>query len=351
MPVAGQLEPHVLASVLEPWMATRLPEARDVRILDVVVPQSSGFSNETFLVDASWTDEHGTRTHELVVRSQAADHQLFPEADLVRQQFETMRLLGEHTGVPVPRMRWAERDESVLGRPFFVMDRLHGDVPADHPPYTAEGFVVDMDPATRRTWHGGALEAMIDVQEVDWRAIGLEHLDRAHDGALGPEQRHGYVARFWRWVRGDEELPLADAVWSHLDAHWPDDGEHVELCWGDARPGNMMFRGTEVVGVFDWEMVSLGNGESDLGWWLFLQRYHTEGNDVPLPEGMLGRAETIARWERRRGRRATNVEFYELLAGFQFCLIMVRLMRALGMPELATENPVADITRRLYAEA
>ena len=80
---------------------------------------------------------------------------------------------------------------------------------------------------------------------------------------------------------------MLDAAWKWLDANWPDDGEHVELCWGDARPGNEMFDGTDVIGVFDWEMVSLGNGESDLGWWVFLQRFHTDGTGVPLPEGML----------------------------------------------------------------
>ena len=115
-----------------------------------------------------------------------------------------------------------------------------------------------------------------------------------------------------------------------------------------------MFDGTEVIGVFDWEMVSLGNSESDLGWWLFLQRFHTEGSDAELLPGMLDRAETIALWEELAGRPATHVDFYEILGGFQFCLVMCKLAEmytaehgAEAVGPMATHNPVSMITAGL----
>jgi aminoglycoside phosphotransferase (APT) family kinase protein len=324
-----------------------MPAARDVRVLDVAIPQSTGFSNETFLVDAAWADDDGDHDVELVVRSQSAANVLFPEADLVTQQFRTMQLLGQHTDVPVARMRWAETNPAVLGRPFFVMDRLHGDVPADAPPYTTEGFVIDMDPDTRRAWHRNALEAMTRVQKVDWRALGFDYLDQQHHGSLGSEQRHNYLDHYRRWTTRGEPHPVIDLAWEWLEENWPDDSEHVELCWGDARPANEMFVGTQVVGVFDWEMVSLGNGESDLGWWLFLQRFHTDGYGVALPEGMLDRDESIRAWEQWRARGATHVDFYERLGGFQFTLVMVRLAESMGIPQMALDNPVAHLTRQL----
>jgi len=347
MPVAGQLEPGEVKAALEPWMAERLPGARGVRIVDVTIPQSSGFSNETFLLTAAWSDAEGDQAVELVVRSQSASNVLFPEADLVNQQFRTMQLLGEHSDVPVAHMRWAEPDPGVLGRPFFVMDRLHGQVPGDSPPYTTTGFVMEMDRATRHRWHRNAIEAMTRVNRVDWRRHGFDYLDQSHHGALGPEQRHNYFDHYRQWTTRGNDHPVIDRAWKWLDANWPDDGDHVDLCWGDARPGNEMFQGTEVVGVFDWEMVSLGNSESDIGWWVFLQRYHTDGNGVPLPEGMLDRDETIAEWERLCGRRAVHVDFYERLGGFHFTLVMVRLAEALNIPGMAVDNPVAHLTQRL----
>ncbi|NDC55707.1 MAG: aminopeptidase P family protein, partial [Alphaproteobacteria bacterium] len=50
----------------------------------------------------------------------------------------------------------------------------------------------------------------------------------------------------------------------------------------------------------------------------------TRASPELLP-GMLDREATIALWEELMGRPATNVAFYELLAGFQFCLVMVKL--------------------------
>jgi aminoglycoside phosphotransferase (APT) family kinase protein len=128
---------------------------------------------------------------------------------------------------------------------------------------------------------------------------------------------------------------------------WPDDGEHIELCWGDARPGNQMFDGTELIAVFDWEMVSLGNAESDLGWWLFLQRFSSEGMGATLLPGMLDEAATIAVWEEAMGRKAVNVDFYKKLAGFHFTLVMMRICEVMGAPENALHSPVLAMTAEM----
>lgn len=354
MPVEGQRDPALVKAALEGWLGAQMPDARDVVVTDLEVPQSSGFSNETFLLDAAWTDGDGTPVAaELVLRSQPLVHKLFPESELLVHQYEVIRHLGEHTDVPVPRTFGAERDPEVLGAPFFVMDRLHGLVPGDAPPYTQEGFVMEMAPERRREWHTNAVEALVKVGQVDWHAAGLEFLDQPHHGPLGPQQRRNYFAGYLEWATKGEAHPIATPAFEWLDANWPDDGEHFGLSWGDARPGNQMFDGTEVIGVFDWEMVSLGNPEQDLGWWLFLQRYSTDGVGAALPDGFLDRAETITLWERLMGRRATNIDFYERLGGFQFCLVMVKLAEMYSMSmgpaalAMAIWNPVAEITAEL----
>ena len=356
MPVTGQRDPEQIKGVLTEWMARQMPEATDVTITDLVVPQSSGFSNETFLVDATWTEDGRRVEAEMVLRSQPAMNLLFPEIDLVTQQYLSMKLLGENSDVPVPHMRWAERDASIIGGPFFMMDRLNGKVPGDVPPYTQEGFVCDMTPEQRARWAHNGIEAMTRVGKVDWKAAGFGHLDLTHHGALGPEQRMGYFRHYREWALRGEAHPVIDPTWDWLVANWPDDGEHVELCWGDARPGNQMYGGddlTEVIGVFDWEMVSLGNSESDLGWWLFLQEFSLASGGATLLPGMLDHDASIALWERLSGRPAGHVDFYETLAGFQFGLVMVRIAQTYveqsGDPQMgamAVYNPVNALTAR-----
>jgi len=347
MPVAGAHDPAELKALLEPWITTVSGSNTPAVVTDVEVPQANGFSNETFLLNAQWSENGEPVSAELVLRSQAPEHQMFPIVDLLSQQYRTMGLLFEHTDIPVPRVRWAEADISVLGQPFFLMDRLRGDVPGDNPPYLRDSFVIDMDPATRRTWSENALDALTSVGQVAWRELGFEYLNLTQFGALGPQQRLGYTRHFYEWTLAGEAHPVCDPAFEWLEDNWPDDSEHKELCWGDARPGNMMFNGTDVIGIFDWEMVSIGNAESDLGWWLFLQRFSSEGMGIALPEGILTYDETVARWEENMERPANHVAFYERLAAFQFGLIMVKLSRSLNLG-MEVDNPVTPLARALF---
>ena len=359
MPIAGQRDAEQTRVDLTGWLSRQVPGATDVEITDLVVPQASGFSNETFLFSAAWTTPSGREEHELVLRSQPQEYALFPEIDLLAQQYRTMLLLGEHTDVPVARMRFAEADTSVLGQPFFVMDRLHGRVPGDRPPYTETGFVLEMSPAARAAQWRNGLEAMTKVAKVDWRAAGFDYLDKPHHGRLGGEQRRNYFASFRAWASEGRPQPVVDPAWAWLEANWPDDEDVLELCWGDARPGNQMYdEQGNVLGIFDWEMVSIGNAESDLGWWLFLQRFHTDGSGHPLPEGVPSRAETIAIWAELMGRDPVHVDFYECLAGFHFSLVMLRISAMMKLlspegwsPAYETHNPVMLLTKQLIGIA
>ena len=345
MPVAGQRDPESTRLTLVDWLRRQLPDARNVAVPELEIPQSSGFSNETFLFDATWNDDAGEQEEEFVLRAQPQEYGLFPHIDILAQQYRTMKLLREQTDVPVARVRWPEADPEVLGQPFFVMDRVHGEVPADAPPYTMMGFVMDLPPEGRRELYESGLEALTRINRVDWRAAGFDHLDRKRHGKLGSEQLRGYFQHFYEWALEGERHSVLDSAWQWLREHCPDDDEHIELTWGDARLGNQMFRDRRCVAVFDWEMAALANAESDLGWWIYMQSFHTEGMGAPLPEGFLDRSEIIAFWEKKVGRSAGHVDFYEVLGGFHFVLIMVMLRK--NTLRLAPDQPGGDFLATL----
>src|SRR5437868_1196495 len=105
---------------LASWLATQFgTDAVDVG--DFTTPEGVGYSNETVLVDATWTDGDGV-VHEdpLVVRLETTGDGVFPSYDLT-MQVGCMRQIGAHTTVPVPTIRGLETDPAVLGRSFFVM--------------------------------------------------------------------------------------------------------------------------------------------------------------------------------------------------------------------------------------
>jgi hypothetical protein len=52
VPVGGQRDPEETKAALIGWLGHQMPGAHEIAIENLVVPQSSGFSNETFLFDA-----------------------------------------------------------------------------------------------------------------------------------------------------------------------------------------------------------------------------------------------------------------------------------------------------------
>src|SRR5262249_59034640 len=72
---------------------------------------------------------------------------VFPEYDLVAQCRVMQRLAAPP--IPVPRVRWLEEDATVLGSPFYLMDAIEGDVPAEVPSYHSFGFVSEAAPQRR----------------------------------------------------------------------------------------------------------------------------------------------------------------------------------------------------------
>ena len=74
---------------LTTWLRGRLGDATDVRITDLVAPQSSGFSNETLLFDLEHAQNGRVHRDALVVRIEPMGEKVFPEYDL-GLQFRTM---------------------------------------------------------------------------------------------------------------------------------------------------------------------------------------------------------------------------------------------------------------------
>jgi aminoglycoside phosphotransferase (APT) family kinase protein len=320
MPIPDQRDPAVTRETLTKWLATL---GTDVEVSEVGGPGATGFSNETILFDAAWTEDGERHETGLVARVAPTQYHLFLEPQFDKQ-YRVMRALDEHSEVPMPRIRWYEDDTSWLGAPFWVMDKVEGDIPGDNPPFTVEGFLHDAPPADQeRLWWSG-LDAMAQVHNVDWRALGLDFVDRPAYGATGLDQELGYYRAYLEWTAKGRPLPVAEAALAWLDEHRPPEPEPA-LCWGDARIGNQIFQSFECKAVLDWEMVLLGDPTMDLGWWLFLDRHHSEGLSMPRLPGFPSRDATIERWEQRTGRRAEHVDYYEVLAGMRFAVIMARL--------------------------
>jgi aminoglycoside phosphotransferase (APT) family kinase protein len=248
---------------------------------------------------------------------------VFPRYD-VAEQYRVMDALRK-TAVPVPEMLWLETDPAPLGSPFFVMERIEGRIPTDTPPYHGGGWVTEIAPGERRALWNAAVDALAEIHRQDPVALGLDLADAPPAGADTVAWQIEHWSRYYDWVAVERRQPTLDAALAWLRARQPRAEGLPRLCWGDARIGNMVFRDGRCVAVLDWEMATLGPPEMDLGWFLYMDRHHCEGIDVPRLPGFPERDETVARWEARVGRPARDLAFWEAFAGFRFAAILTRV--------------------------
>lgn len=310
------------------WLQAQRPGASDLSISAFSAP-AAGASNETLLFDLSWQQDGRQHEQALVARLQPSGPGVFPQYDL-DQQYRAMSLLAD-TDVPVPVLSGFEADPAVLGTPFYLMERIAGNVITENPPYHMAGWFFELSPQERATvWRNG-IRAAACVNRQDWRALGFGYLDRPELGATPLQQQFAFYRRFliYAEARG-RPYPKLRAVQGWLEAHQPAH-EPVALCWGDAKAANLLLDGTEVVGVLDWEMVHLGNPVDDLAWWMTLDDSMSEGleimvgTEIPKLPGLPDRTAMVALWERESGYSADQLDYYLLFGAYKFGIIMASI--------------------------
>jgi aminoglycoside phosphotransferase (APT) family kinase protein len=344
VPIPEQRDLEEARGIVAGWLAERIPGATEVDVGPIAGPAFTGFSNETLLFDAEWTAGGARHAEGLVLRVKPTQHTVFLESDF-ESQYRVLEALGTRTDVPVPTMRWFEADDSYLGAPFFVMNKVDGRAPTDTPPYTVGGWLLEEStPEQRRTLVESGVDALAAVHAVPWRDLGLDFLDKPQYGRLGFEQQLRYYEASYEWADpGREPPPIAAATLEWVRDHAPAEDPEVALAWGDARINNQLFGSDyRVKAVVDWEMVTLADPMMDLGWWLFLDRHFHEGMPAPRMEGFPDREEMVARYEATSGRTARDLEFYEVFGGLRFAVVMMRLANLLvGFELVPPDNDMA----------
>lgn len=245
---------------------------------------------------------------------------LLPTAHDVIREYRVLSALQE-TPVPVPRVYAACEDPSYIGAPFYLMEYMRGDV------IRADGKNFASSPAIRRVVSERMVDLLATLQEVDWRAVGLEGFGRP-DGYLA-RQLSRWSDQLERTLPYTRPLPVMEKVKEWLRAHLPESPAPT-IVHGDFKLDNVMWdpASQKVSAVFDWEMSTIGDPLADFGWML---SYWPDPSDqssggpissMTADEGWLTRREMIERYEKRTGRAMRDFAFYQAFAKFKLAIIM-----------------------------
>lgn len=289
-------------AVLATWLR-RETNARNVAILRLESLEG-GAIEDNWRLDVAIDGGPWQGGHSFVLRTDApsqiaASHSRADEYAMLRLACEAKVL------APAPRFLCTDVD--VLGRAFFIMDRLPG-VAAGHR-------------LTRE-------QALVPDPSALARALG-ENLARIHAVPPPSSQRVANPAlasieRYRRWLDAfDDAYPALEwgLRWCELRAPSAFD---VTLIHRDYRTGNYLVDQGRLVGVLDWEFAGFGDPREDLGWftarcWRFARPDLEAGGIAPLAPFLEG-YEALA----GRGISRSELCYWQTMAHLRWAIIALQ---------------------------
>lgn len=271
---------------------------------------SGGQSNPTYRLR--------TAARDYVMRTKPPGKTL-NSAHAVDREYRVMDALRD-TAVPVPKVRVLCEDPAVIGRSFYIMDFVQGDI----------FWRPDLPEVARdaRRDHCDALnKTLAALHTVDPAAVGLSDFGKEGD----------YLRRqIERWTRqylaGTEagRIERMDQLASWLADNVPPPGGR-SIVHGDFRINNVMFASgrAETIAVLDWELSTIGDPVTDFAYHLMAYRVPHDiqggglaGLDIAAL-GLPSEEDYIAAYCERVGRSSLpDLQFHVAFNLFRFAAII-----------------------------
>lgn len=300
------------AAKLEAYLLAHLPASTGPLVIEQF---PSGHSNLTYLIRL------GTR--ELVLRRPPFGSKVKSAHDMGREFRILTHLHPIYPQAPKPLL-YCE-DDTVIGAPFYIMERIRGLILRKDPP---PGLHLSANQTRRMAL--ALIDNLAALHNLDYRAAGLADLGRP-EGYV-ERQVSGWTRRYFDAQTDDVPAVVQVAEW--LKEKMPRESG-AALIHNDYKFDNVILDPTDptrIVGVLDWEMSTIGDPLMDLGTAL---GYWVEAGDADemkmirfgptLLPGMPARAELAQRYAEVTGRNLAQLDFYYVFALFKTAVVVQQI--------------------------
>jgi aminoglycoside phosphotransferase (APT) family kinase protein len=271
-----------------------------------------GHSNLTYLIRVG--------DCELVFRRPPLGRKVKTAHDMGREYRMLRALRPAFPYCPAP-LAYTE-DESIIGCPFYVMERIRGIILRKNLP---DGLSFTPEEAGRLCEK--LIDVFVELHHVDYKKIGLEGFGKPQGYVR--RQVEGWSGRY-RSARTPDS-PDYERIMAWLQEKMPPESAFVSVIHNDYRFDNVVLDPQDpfrIIGVLDWEMATIGDPLMDMGGALAYWVNHTDPPDmqairmVPTHiSGMFTREELIRRYAERMGIPLSNSDFYYCFGLFRLAVI------------------------------
>lgn len=256
-----------------------------------VILLGSGFDADVFAFSLDASGDGRGEPQDLVLRRYGGEG----GAEKAAREFAAMGRLRE-AGYPVPRVLLLQCDRSPIGKPFLIMERIHG---------VSLGSTYWSAPPDRRPELDALLcRLMVRLHGIDAGDI-LPDAPLAHsrDPYRFVDHELARLSELLGRLEGQEPPSLRDALdWlSSRRSQVP--CERSAVVHGDFHPNNILLRADGAPFVIDWSNVRLGDYRTDLAWTRLITRAHDQPD----------RGETQIRlYEQSAGKEVPTIQYFDV---------------------------------------
>jgi aminoglycoside phosphotransferase (APT) family kinase protein len=210
----------------------------------------------------------------------------------------------------------------IVDSPFFIMERKNGIV--------IDTSFPDEITVTKELCQQLSeimVNKLVELHGINYKETRLGAISKP-EGFM-ERQIHGWIGRYER--AKTDEVDAVDTLKKYLTEHIPVEPSAAIIHY-DYKFNNAMFNEnlSEMVGLFDWEMTTVGDPLADLG---VVMGYWHEANDpeelkmglgkapVTVNEGFFTRTQFIELYAKKSGRDVTNMNYYLTFAYFKLAVI------------------------------
>ncbi len=250
---AQSIEEAVLA-----YLRVRMPAARDLSLSDFT-QMTGGWSHEVYVFNACWREDGREASRGMCLRKDPGAG-LLRELSSLKQQYRVLQAL-EATPLPTPKVYWYEDDPKLLGGPFFIMEKIEGEVPN---PWSRAGKQAYAEAARRGKLPRSFVETLAELHNLDWRAAKLDFLGVPGEGKDFARREIAKWESLIEQSRHDPEPVLTELLMWLKDNAPP--VQRLALVHGAYRTGNLIIKDDAIAAVIDWELQVIGDPMYDVAY-------------------------------------------------------------------------------------
>ncbi len=247
---------------------------------------STGHSNETYHLEGL----------DLILRLPPSDPPLLERVLDLRQQFDLLAVLGGcPAALPVPAVRFMG-DASILGAPFFLMQRVEGLPWGD---WAAPSWALEASDSVREGVSRQAVEALVHLHR--WPPLDV----------LGKVRSLHDELQRWQDTCAGCRQPLLEQAFQLLHDTAPAEAPAAP-CHGDPKLANMLWKEGRLMAWLDWELAFNGDPRWDLAYHMSpLTSAHRQGAPGHDRPGFWPRARVMRYWEAATGRSSERLLWFD----------------------------------------